>query len=164
MLYFAYGSNMQLSRIRERCPSVSFVCKALLPNYRLTFSRRYSQNNGSWTASIEQATDEHTWGVVYEINGRDIDLLNRAEGYKPDRADDENAHMPLQCHVLSEGVKDRPLSAMTYIANVEGSPPPEHRGRRLPSKEYRGRLVEGAQHWRLPEAYIQQLSAIEAVE
>jgi hypothetical protein len=80
MLYFAYGSNMQWSRIRERCPSAKFVCKALLPNYRLTFSRRYSQNNRSWTASVEQAVDQHIWGVVYAIDDRDIGSLNQAEG------------------------------------------------------------------------------------
>ena len=28
MLYFAYGSNMQWERIRERCPSVKFICRA----------------------------------------------------------------------------------------------------------------------------------------
>jgi gamma-glutamylcyclotransferase len=164
MLYFAYGSNMQWSRIRDRCPSVNYVCKALLPDYRLTFSRRYSRDNSSWTASIEEAPGAHAWGVVYEIDDRDIDSLNRAEGYMPGRANDKNAHLPFQCHVLCEGVKDRALSAMTYIANVEGSPPPEHRDRRVPSKEYKGRLVEGAQHWRLPETYIRRLSSIEAVE
>ena len=164
MLYFAYGSNMQWSRIRERCPSVRFVCKALLPDYQLTFSRRYSQKNSSWTASIEEAADQHFWGVVYEIDDRDIGSLNEAEGYKPNRPNDENAHTPIRCHVLDEGVKHRPLFVMTYTANVEGNPPPGHRDRRVPSKEYKSRLVEGAQHWRLPETYVQQLGAIETVE
>jgi gamma-glutamylcyclotransferase len=164
MLYFAYGSNMQWSRIKERCPAARFVCKALLPSYRLTFSRRYSQNNRSWTASIEKAVDQHVWGVVYEIDDRDIGSLDQAEGYRPDRANDENAHIPLSCHVLDEGMKDRPLLVMTYIANLVGSPPPEHRDRRAPSKEYKDRLIDGAEHWHLPETYMQQLSAIEVVE
>jgi hypothetical protein len=164
MFYFAYGSNMQWSRIRERCPSAKFVCKALLADYRLTFSRRYSRNNRCWTASIEQAADQQVWGVVYEIDEHDIGSLNHAEGYNPDRPNDENAHIPLRCDILDEGVKDKPLSVMTYIANVEGSPPPEHRDRRVPSKEYKGRLVEGAKHWRLPETYIQHLRAIKAGE
>jgi hypothetical protein len=108
--------------------------------------------------------DQHVWGVVYEIEDRDIGSLNQAEGFKPDRPNDKNAHIPLRCHILDEGVKDRPLSVMTYIANVEGSPPPEYRDGRVPNKEYKGRLVEGAKYWRLPETYIQQLNAIEAVE
>jgi hypothetical protein len=40
---------MEWRRISERCPSVKFMCRALLPDYRLTFPR-YSRNNGCWTA------------------------------------------------------------------------------------------------------------------
>jgi hypothetical protein len=60
-------------------------------------------------------------------------------------------------------VKDKLLEVMTYITNVEGKPPPERRDRKAPSKEYKGRLVDGAKHWRLPEAYVLQLEAIETV-
>jgi hypothetical protein len=124
MLYFAYGSNMQWRRISERCPSAKFACRALLPDYRLTFPR-YSQNNGCWTASVEQADGQQVWGVVYDIDSRDIGSLNQQEGYRSGRANNKNAHIPLRCHVLDDGMKDKPLEVMTYITNVEGNPPPE---------------------------------------
>lgn len=163
MLYFAYGSNMQWTRISERCPSVKFVCRALLPDYRLTFPR-YSRNNRCWTASVEQADGQQVWGVVYDIDRRDIGSLNQQEGYRSGRANNKNAHIPLRCQVFDEGMKDKPLTVMMYITNVEGSPPPERRDRKAPSKEYKSRLVDGAKHWRLPETYVEQLEAIEAVE
>jgi len=163
MLYFAYGSNMQWRRISERCPSVKFVCRALLPDYGLTFPR-YSQNNGCWTASVEQADGQQVWGVVYDIDSRDIGSLNQQEGYRSGRANNKNAHIPLRCRVFADGMKDKPLAVMTYITNVEGNPPPECRDRKAPSKEYKGRLVDGAKHWRLPETYVERLEAIGTVE
>ncbi len=163
MLYFAYGSNMEWERMRERCPSAKFVCRSLLPDYRLTFPR-YSRNNKCWTASVEKVKGKEVWGVVYEIDDREIGRLNKKEGYRPDRTEDQNDHVPFQCHVLDEGDKERPLAVMTYIANREGDPPSEHRDRKVPNAKYKSRLVNGAKHWRLPEQYVQQLEAIEVVE
>ncbi len=163
MLYFAYGSNMEWERIRERCPSAKFVCSALLQGYRLTFPR-YSTKNGCWTASVEKADDCEVWGVVYAINDHDIRLLNQSEGYRPERTSDENAHVPFQCHVFDEGDKDKPLAVMTFVTNLEGNPLPQHRNRKAPNEKYKGRIVSGAKHWRLPEKYIQELEAVEAVE
>ncbi len=163
MLYFAYGSNMEWERIRGRCPSARFVCRGLLPDYRLMFPR-YSQNNKCWTASVKKADDHAVWGVVYDIDDRDIGTLNQHEGYRPDRTSHENAHIPFGCHVFDDGEKDRPLAVMTFITNIEGNPPPEHRNRKVPNAEYKSRLVNGAKHWHLPEWYVQQLEAIEAVE
>ncbi len=163
MLYFAYGSNLQWERIKERCPSAKFLCRALLPGYRLTFPR-YSQCNKCWTASVEKAEGHHVWGVTYEIEDYDLGKLNKAEGYRPDRASDENAYLPLQCHVFDDGDEHKPVAVMTYIAKSEGNPPPERRDRKAPNAAYKSRLVDGANHWHLPQKYIQQLEAIEAVE
>lgn len=102
--------------------------------------------------------------MVYDIDGREIRSLDQQEGYRSGRANNKNAHIPLGCHVFHEGVMDKPLAVMTYITNVEGNPPPERRDRKAPSKEYKGRLVDGAKHWRLPEKYIEQLEAIETIE
>jgi len=43
MLYFAFGSNMDWSRMRERCPSARFIFNAKLNGFRLDFTR-YSCN------------------------------------------------------------------------------------------------------------------------
>lgn len=162
MRYFAYGSNMQWERMKERCPTARFVCRALLPDHRVIFPT-YSENNGCWTASIEKARGRQTWGIVYEIDDRDIPALNAAEGYRPHRTRDKNAYIQIRCNVLGEGEEERPLVTMTYVANGEGSPPASRRSCKAPNAEYKARLVAGARHWRLPEAYIKQLEAIESV-
>jgi hypothetical protein len=102
--------------------------------------------------------------VVYDIDSRDIGSLNQQEGYRSGRANNKNAHIPLRCRVFADGMKDKPLAVMTYITNVEGNPPPECRDRKAPSKEYKGRLVDGAKHGRLPETYVERLEAIGTVE
>ena len=101
---------------------------------------------------------------MYQIDDRDIGRLNQLEGFRPDRTNDKNAHIPLQCHVFDEGEMDKPLALMTFVTNLEGKPPPERRDRKLPSKEYKARLVNGAKHWRLPDKYVEQLEAIETFE
>jgi hypothetical protein len=40
MLCFAYGSNMDLAQMRERCPSTRFAFIAKLPDHRLVFPRK----------------------------------------------------------------------------------------------------------------------------
>jgi len=40
MLYFAYGSMMDLGEMRGRCTSAKFVAVAKLPDHSLQFTRR----------------------------------------------------------------------------------------------------------------------------
>ena len=51
MIYFAYGSNMDEARMRQRCSSARFLFKAKLPNFRLAFTR-FSRTNGCGAADI----------------------------------------------------------------------------------------------------------------
>jgi gamma-glutamylcyclotransferase len=44
-LTFAYGSNLDCTQMRERCPSTRFVCIAALKDYRLAFTR-HSRGRG----------------------------------------------------------------------------------------------------------------------
>jgi hypothetical protein len=49
VLYFAYGSNMNWEQMKTRCPSARFVAVALLPDYKLAFTRK-SINRGCGVA------------------------------------------------------------------------------------------------------------------
>lgn len=40
MLYFAYGSNMNWDRMKDRCSSACFVGIATLEGYKLAFTRK----------------------------------------------------------------------------------------------------------------------------
>jgi len=164
MRYFAYGSNMDPDRIKERCPNARFICTALLPGYQLAF-QRYSRNNGCWTAGIKKAENREVWGVVYEINDPlEIDALRKAEGYRPNRPIELNAHIPFKCTVFDDGKHANPLPVETFVVNRKGDPPPDHRNLRAPNEAYKTRLVNSGEHWRLPREYIKSLEAIKAVQ
>jgi len=66
MLYFAYGSNMDWSRMRERCPPAGFIFTAKPNRFRLDFTR-YSKTNRCGVADIVVDPPSSVWGVVYHI-------------------------------------------------------------------------------------------------
>ena len=84
MLYFAYGSNMNWLQMQDRCPSARFLCRAVLPDYKLAFTRK-SIKRGCGVADVVPAPGQTAWGVVYEISNLDVENLDRSEGYRPGR-------------------------------------------------------------------------------
>lgn len=156
MLYFAYGSNLDWRQMKERCPSAQFVCKAMLKDHRLAFTRM-SKKRGCGVADIIYKHGEDIWGVVYQISERDVGGLDRSEGFRPDRRRDENAYIREEYHVYEEGNIEKPLSVMLYIANKQENPP-------LPNNDYKRLIVEGAKYWHLPEEYIRRLEQIRVAQ
>ncbi|MBI5406703.1 MAG: gamma-glutamylcyclotransferase [Nitrospirae bacterium] len=152
MLYFAYGSNLDLNQMIERCPSARFVCKAKFNDHRLEFTRK-SKNRGCGVADVIPTKGHDVWGVVYQIDERDIGQLDKSEGFRPGRQLEENAYLRTEYHVFAEGDMEKPLLVTIYIANKQENPP-------LPNSEYKSLIVEGAKYWHLPENYIKQLEQI----
>lgn len=153
ILYFAYGSNLDVQQIQKRCPSARFVCKAHLKNHRLDFTRKsINRNCGVADAVHEPGSD--VWGVVYEIDRSEMRALNSAEGYKPCRRDDLNAYNRRPCQVTKHDSDEAPICVQTYFAVKQKKPP-------LPGKEYRQLIVEGAKHWELSADYVKKLESIE---
>lgn len=70
MIYFAYGSNMDETRMRKRCPSAQVMSIARLPGFRLAFTR-FSTNNRCGAADIIPEAHGAIWGVVYQIKDED---------------------------------------------------------------------------------------------
>ena len=153
MLYFAYGSNMAWSQIRERCPSACFVCVAKLKDYRLAFTRK-SIRLGCGVADALPEPSHDVCGVVYEIEEGDIGRLNKCEGFEPGRPREKNAYVREEHHVYVDGNEEKPLSVQVYFAIRQPNPP-------LPNEEYKSLIVGGAKHWHLPEEYIKALEQIE---
>lgn len=151
MLYFAYGSNLDWPQIRERCPSARFVAVAKLKDHRLDFTRK-STIRGCGVADAVPDPGHAVWGVVYQIDERDIGSLDRSEGFSPRRA--ENSYTREEHHVFADGDEENPLTVSIYFATKESNPP-------LPSAEYKGLIVCGAKFWHLPQDYIDKLERIE---
>ena len=75
MLYFAYGSNLNLSQMERRCKDSIFLKKINLENFRLTFRSRYR------AADIEPKKNSLVPGGLFEISKSDEKKLDLYEDY-----------------------------------------------------------------------------------
>lgn len=148
MIYFAYGSNMDWERMRERSPSARFLFIARLDGFRLDFTR-YSTTNRCGSADIVYDPPAVTWGVVYHIKDEQQGALDKAEGVPV------GAYKHFTVDVHPDGDRAQRIKALTYVVvNKEDRKP-------RPNAAYKERLVSGAIHWRLPADYVQKLKQIE---
>ncbi|MBM32190.1 MAG: hypothetical protein CL764_04935 [Chloroflexi bacterium] len=70
-LYFAYGSNLHLEQMKNRCPdSEVFMC-FILKNFKLIFRT---------VADIEKDVGSQVNGVIFKISQKDETSLDRYEG------------------------------------------------------------------------------------
>lgn len=74
-LYFAYGSNMDVSQMERRCPKAKPLSILTLPNYRLVFRG---------VADIIPAHGMSVDGVLWAITDECEFALDRYEGYRKD--------------------------------------------------------------------------------
>lgn len=153
VLHFAYGSNMDWAQIRTRCPSAQFLCRAKLPKYRLAFTRQ-SINRGCGVADILPDENKDVWGVVYQLARVEMEQLDRSEGFRLGRPDEENAYTREESQVFEDGDAERPIGVSLYRGHPQPNPP-------LPSREYKTLIVNVARHWELPADYIRELENIE---
>lgn len=79
-LYFAYGSNMNIDQMRERCPDSRYFGKAFLEDHQIAFTR-YSSKWQSAVADILVKPGKIVWGILYNISIEDLQKLDRHEGH-----------------------------------------------------------------------------------
>lgn len=84
-LYFAYGSNMLTERLRARCPSAQPVGTALAANHALDFVKESVDRSGK--ATLVRRDGVNRYGVLFEIDDRDLPALDAAEGSGYSRID-----------------------------------------------------------------------------
>ena len=77
LAYFAYGSNLWLPRIQERCPSAEPIGPTWLHGWALVFDK--PSTDGSAKANIREVPGTSTPGVLYEIDPAHRILLDHAE-------------------------------------------------------------------------------------
>jgi hypothetical protein len=153
-IYFAYGSNMDWTQMRNRCSSARFICLALLKDHCLAFTRR-SVSRDCGVADVLPARGQNVWGIVYQISKEDLSQgLDPTEGFRPNRSPDKNAYNRRQGAVYQDGVGTKSLTAEIYFAVNQDNPP-------LPNQEYKNLLLHGARHWNLPFGYIAELEQIQ---
>ena len=82
--YFAYGSNISSSQMRERCPNAKKIGVGLLYGWELEFAVNAPHLRGN-AAGIYRSPSKYVWGIVYVISKKDKEALDKTEqgGYYP---------------------------------------------------------------------------------
>lgn len=138
-LYFAYGSNLLFSRMRDRVPSARLLERARLPGVRLVFDKR--GRDGSGKANLREAHGSSVWGVLYAIEPAGWEALDRHEGGYARVA------------VEAVGEEGELHAAATYVAQVFTADA-------VPFDWYQKLVIEGAREHGLPPAYLAALESV----
>ena len=75
MLYFAYGSNLNLFQMKRRCKDSAFIKKYELKGYKLNFRSKYR------AADIEKSKNSIVPGALFEISKSDEKKLDVYEDF-----------------------------------------------------------------------------------
>lgn len=78
MYYLAYGSNLNLKLLLERCPSAKIIGTTQLQDFALVFK---GDGEGLGYLTIEEETGSVVPVGIYEISQEDINALDIYEGY-----------------------------------------------------------------------------------
>jgi len=141
-LYFAYGSNLNISQMRKRCPSVKFVSKAKKLNYKLCFPIISRKRGNKGVASIKKSKGNIVEGVLYCINTMDLIQLDKLEA-NGDRYERKRVYISLNNNIKK--------FSWTYIAISD------HKENHPPSATYINLILEGAVEHKLSKNYILDL-------
>lgn len=103
-LYGAYGSNMNLKQMSDRCAKAMVVGTGILEGYKLTFRGRYKG-----VANIEPCKGRTVPIVLWEITQDCEKALDLYEGYP-------SLYIKKEVEVK---VKDKLIKAMVYVMTSE---------------------------------------------
>jgi gamma-glutamylcyclotransferase (GGCT)/AIG2-like uncharacterized protein YtfP len=133
-LYFAYGSNMDVKTMSERCPRSRPLGRARLARHRLFFMREGFAN----VAPDPRAT---VHGVLWELALADVHALDAYE--------EVGRGLYAKClrPVLREPLGS--ARALIYVGRTQESG--------TPLEDYFARVVAAAREWELPAPYIAYL-------
>ncbi len=132
-LYFAYGSNMDVAQMGDRCPEAELRGVAILPGFAFLINRR-------GVASIRPDSGRNVWGLLWSLSVADELALDRYEGVSDDY------YSKAEVSVRLEGRTER---ALVYIATDDAPG--------LPRPTYLERIVEAAYANRFPESYVSEV-------
>lgn len=146
--YFAYGSNMNVIRARERKLRFNGVASARLDGFELKFNKRSRLHPVSGRANIVRRSGSVVHGVIYELcSPADIVVIDPYE------------HVPIDYRriVVEAITKEVPVSCWTYVANpsvVDNS--------LRPTRTYLGHLLAGRKF--LPGNYLKNLARVDCLD
>lgn len=102
-LYIAYGSNLNLPQMANRCPTAKVVGASEIKDYELVFR---GGRRGA-VATIEPLEGSSVPVLLWKIKPQDEEALNRYEGYP----------RFYRQEMLEVELDGKPVNAMVYIMN-----------------------------------------------
>lgn len=132
MIYFAYGSNLDVKQMVSRCPSAKPLCRATLRFHRLTYRANFSDRGVATVVRNEQRRGA-VYGALYQVSKEDMKQMDKYEGYPSTyfRA------------MMTVETKHGNVKAIVYIMQDYFDP-------KKPSWEYLAKIQSGYRQWRIP--------------
>ena len=131
-MYFAYGSNLCIRQMDNRCPSNSKIGIGKLQGYRWIISAR-------GYANVVKSSNDDVWGVIYEISMLDEEKLDVYEGVST------KCYVKENLDILIDG---KIQNCLTYVD------PTTEEG--VPTSTYANTINEGLCDSKLPEEYVEK--------
>lgn len=159
MLYFAYGSNLNRERIKERCESAQALGYGYLDGFELVFQ---ANNRGRIVANIQEKEHGVVHGVVYHITESDRRKLDGYEGhpyvYKREEVSVGFGETYVTCETYIMGKEYTELDGFEEVQKTYASPQRKYvktythhvREYGLPKQDYLKHIEIGFNYWELP--------------
>jgi len=132
IMYFAYGSNMCIRQMNDRCPNNSKIGIGQLSGYRWIISTR-------GYANVVKSSNDDVWGVIYEISIQDEAKLDVYEGVS------RKCYLKENLDIL---IDRRIKNCLTYVDPITEIG--------IPSYTYSNTINEGILDSKLPEEYVEK--------
>ncbi len=148
--YFAYGSNMNAARMRERGVGFTHAEGAVLAGHALAFDKRAGHRDDAGHANIHWRRDANVHGVLYRLAAPDeiarLDVFERTP-----------VNYSREVYLLQPAGGGDPVPAWVYVAN-----PAARRDGLRPEASYLAHLLAGAHL--LPADYAMALRAVRCLD
>lgn len=137
--YLAYGSNLNTTQMKFRCPTARIIGKGVIPDYELLFK-------GSKTGAYLTIEERPGWKVpvaVWEVKPADEKALDRYEGFP-------TFYYKKELEITFKGIrtgKERTREAFVYIMH-------EERPLGIPSRYYVETCAEGYESFGFDTDYL----------
>lgn len=156
--YFAYGSNMDKEDLDRWCTSRGFplvkflsVSPAELDGHRLCFNYFSASRNGG-AANIMESDEDHVFGLLIEIEERDLETIRTKEGYP-------NFYTEISVDVQRlDGTVVQDV--ITYKV-VKSREEPSHQP---PTRDYLSLIIRSARRYNFPADYVNYLQLIKTID
>ncbi len=132
--YFAYGSNLHVAQMAQRCPDSVFLGKATLPGYRWQINQR-------GVANVVKSPRHDVEGLVFLVTPTDEAVLDRSEGVSKSLYLKKQLSINFEPHPSYANVKSSELAERLAQSHVPGRSSTRPRSRAPDNSELMEALV-----------------------